>query len=82
MRTRYGHFHRLHNKIFNAFENKFLGKNFGPLLVNGQWKNVYINEDYKLYNDKELNKDIRLRNLQWLGHVVRMENETMAQEIT
>ena len=61
-------------KMLNAFERKVLRKIYGPLLVNGQLQNKYNHEIHKLYKEMELTRNIRLRKLQWMGHVM-MKNE-------
>jgi hypothetical protein len=59
----------------NAFERKVIRKVYGPELVNGQWRNRYNNEIYNLCKELELTRNIRLRRLQWLGHVLSMKDE-------
>jgi hypothetical protein len=62
-------------KILNAFERKVLRKIYAPVLVNGRWRNRYNDDMYSLYKQLELTRNIRLRRLQWVGHVLRMKDE-------
>jgi hypothetical protein len=58
-----------------AFQRKVLRQICGTVLVNGQWRNRYNNEICKLYKEVEPTKNIRLRRLQLVGHVMRMKEE-------
>jgi hypothetical protein len=67
-------------KILNAFERKVLRKICGPVLVSGQWRNKYKHESYKFYKEMELVRNIKLRRLQRVGHVMRMTEERVPKE--
>jgi hypothetical protein len=75
-----GHWGRLRETVLNALEGKFLRKIYGPLLVNGQWRNGYDDDICKLYIVMELTGNIRLRGLQRVGHVIRMMYERVLEE--
>jgi hypothetical protein len=62
-----------------AFERNVLRKIYGLVLVNGQQQNRYNQDIYKLYNEMEQTRNISLRRLQWVGHVMKMKG---AQEST
>ena len=62
-------------KILNAFERKVIKKICIPLLVNEQWQNRHNHEIYNLYKDMEISRNVRLRGLQWVGHVIRVKVE-------
>lgn len=61
-------------KILNAWERKVLRKIFGPTYEQGFWRIKTNAELYELYKDINIVVDIKLRRLEWLGHVARMEN--------
>jgi len=63
-----------------AFERNVLRKIYGLVLVNGQQQNRYNHEIYKLYNVMEQTRNISLRRLQWVGHVMRMNDERAAMK--
>jgi hypothetical protein len=50
------------------------------VLVNRQQQNRYNHEIYKLYNVMEQTRNISLRRLQWVGHVMRMNDERAAMK--
>jgi len=80
MVARSGYFHRLHEKILNAFDRKVLRKIYAPVLDNGQWQKRCNYEMYRLYKEMELTRNIRLRILQWVGRVRRMKDERVAKK--
>ena len=58
-----------------SFQRKVLREICGTVLVNGRWRNRYNNEVCKMCKEMELTKNIRLRRLQWVGHVMGMKEE-------
>ena len=67
-------------KILNAFERKIVNKICGPVLVNGQWQNRQNHKIYNLYKDMEITRNVRLRGLQWVGHVMRVKVERVPKK--
>jgi hypothetical protein len=63
--------------VLNVSDRKVLRKIYGPVLANGQWRNRYNHEIYKIYKENELTRNIRLRRFQWVGHVMGMPDETV-----
>jgi hypothetical protein len=61
--------------IINSYERKILRRILGPINDNGTWRIRYNKEIYTLYGDPELSTVIKLRRLQWTGHVQRMESQ-------
>jgi hypothetical protein len=49
-------------------------------LDNGQWQNRYNHEIHKIYKEMELRKNIRLRRLQWVGHVMGIKEERVPKK--
>jgi hypothetical protein len=58
-----------------TFERKMLRRIYGPINENGQWRCRYNTELYELYKDIDMVNDVKLRRLQWAGHVIRMSEE-------
>ena len=62
-------------KMLMTWERKILRKIYGPTKENGQWR-IKTNEKLMTkYKAPDIVKVIKIRRLEWLGHVVRM-NET------
>jgi hypothetical protein len=68
-------------KMFDAFNGKVLRKIYGPEWVNGQWRNRYNHEIRNLYKEVELTRNIRLRRVQWVGHVIRLKDERVLKKV-
>jgi hypothetical protein len=62
-------------KMLMTWERKILRKIYGPTKENGQWR---IKTNLKLmtkYKSQDIVTVIKIRRLEWIGHVIRM-NET------
>jgi hypothetical protein len=46
-----------------------------PTHEGGCWRPRWNNELYSLYNEPNIVEDIKIRKLEWAGHVIRMEEE-------
>ena len=58
-----------------TWERKILRKIYGPTKENGRWR-IKANEDLMTkYKTPDIVSIMKIRRLEWLGHVVRM-NET------
>jgi hypothetical protein len=66
--------------MLHEFGRKVVRKIYGPVLVNGQWQNRHNNEIYTVYKEMELTRNIRLRRLHWMGHVMRMKDERVPKK--
>jgi hypothetical protein len=66
--------------VINILEREVLRKICGPVWVNGQWRNRHNHEIYKLHKENELTRNIRLRRLQSVGHVIGMMDETVSKK--
>jgi hypothetical protein len=62
-------------KMLMTWERKILRKIYGPTKDNGQWKIKMNAELMAKYKAPNIVNVIKIRRLEWLGHVVRM-NET------
>jgi hypothetical protein len=65
----------------NAFERKILRRIFGPVQDNGQWRIRYNKELFELYGEPDLVTCIKLKRLQWAGHVQRMEDTRIPKKV-
>jgi hypothetical protein len=68
------------NKL-GAFERKILRRIYGPINANGQWRCRYNTELDELYKDIDIVTDVKLRRLQWAGHVIRMPEERVPRKV-
>jgi len=64
-----------------TFERKILRKIYGPVMDNGQWRIRHNAELYNLYQNPNVITDIKLRRLQWAGHVIRMSEERIPKKL-
>jgi hypothetical protein len=48
---------------------------------NGQWRCRYNTELYELYKDTDIVNDVKLRRLQWAGHVIGMPEERILRKV-
>jgi hypothetical protein len=58
-----------------TWEKKLLKKIYGPTKENGQWRIKTNAELITKYKSQDIVTLIKIRRLEWLGHVIRM-NET------
>jgi hypothetical protein len=54
------------------FEKKILRRIVGAVKEEGQWRMGYNKELYELYKDVDLVTFIKLKRLQWAGHIQRL----------
>lgn len=64
-----------------TFERKILRKIFGPICVDGEYARRMNHQLYELYDDVDLVRRVKIQRLRWLGHVVRMDEETPARKV-
>jgi len=62
-------------KMLMTWERKMLMKIYGPTKENGQWRIKTNLELITKYESQDIVTVIKIRSLEWLGHVIRM-NET------
>lgn len=62
-------------------KQKILRQIFGPVRENGTWRRRYNFELYKLYNELDIVKFIKIRRLDWAWHVVRMQDDRVAKRV-
>jgi hypothetical protein len=64
-----------------AFERKILRKIFGPVRINGSWRLRYNEELYSVYRSAHVLIHIKLRRLEWAGHVHRMQSSRIPEKL-
>jgi hypothetical protein len=64
-----------------VWERKVLRKIFGAVGEQGEWRIRTNDQVYKLYEELELVAEVKKRRLQYLGHVVRMEEDRVPKKI-
>jgi hypothetical protein len=62
-------------KMLMTWERKILRNNYGATCENGHWRIKIISELESKYKSQDIFSVIKVRRLEWLGHIVRM-NET------
>jgi len=62
-------------KMIMTWERKIVRKIYGPTKENGQWRIKTNLELMNKYKSQDIVMVIKIRRLEWLGHVIRM-NET------
>jgi uncharacterized Rossmann fold enzyme len=61
--------------MLNTFERKILRRIYGPTYEGG-WNN----ELYSLYKESNIVEDIKIRRLEWAGHIITMEEEMIPKK--
>jgi hypothetical protein len=54
---------------------------YGPTQEGGCWRSRWNNELYSLYKEPNIVEDIKIRRLEWAGHIIRMEEEGIPKEV-
>jgi len=60
-------------QMLNIFETKILQRIYGPTHERGCWRPRWNNELYSLYKEPNIVEDIKIRKLEWVGHIIRVE---------
>jgi hypothetical protein len=68
-------------KMLMIWERKLLRKIYGPTKENGQWRIKTNAELIIKYKSQDIITVIKFRRLEWLGHVVRMEETKCVKKI-
>jgi len=66
--------------MLNTFERKILRRIYGPTHEGGCWHPRWNNELYSLYNEPNIVEGIKIRILEWVGHVIWMEEEIIPKK--
>jgi len=54
---------------------------YGPIREGGCWRPRWNNELYSLYKESNIVEDIKIRRLEWAGHIIRMEEERISKKV-
>jgi hypothetical protein len=65
-----------------TLERRILRKIYGLICKNGVWRIKYNDELYSLYKDLDVIRVIKVARLRWVGHLVRMEENSPCKKIT
>jgi transcription termination factor 2 len=68
-------------KMLMTWERKILRKIYGPTKENGQWRLKTNEELITRYKSQDVITVIKIRRLEWLGHVVRMDESRSVKKI-
>lgn len=68
-------------KLIAAFERKVLRRIYGAINEDNLWRRRYNAELYELYEDSDIITKIKVSRLQWAGHVIRANEETIIKRI-
>jgi hypothetical protein len=67
--------------MLNTFERKILRRIYGPTHERGCWCPRWNNELDSLDNVPNIVEDIKMRRLEWAGHIIRMEEERIPKNV-
>jgi hypothetical protein len=62
-------------------ETRILRRIYGPTCENGVWGIKYSDELYGLYKDPDIVRAIKVTRIRWLGHLVRIEENSPCKKI-
>ena len=63
------------------FESKILISIFGPVEENGVWRKRYNHELYNLFKEPDIVKLIKIRRLEWAGHLLRASDQRTMKKV-
>jgi hypothetical protein len=67
--------------MLNTFERKILLRIYDPTHEGGCWLPRWNNELYSLYKEPSIVEDIKIRRLEWAGHVIKMKEERIPKKV-
>jgi hypothetical protein len=67
--------------ILRMFERKIIRKIYGPVMENNVWRIRYNEEINTLLKGEDIVRLIKSQRIKWLGHVERMEDNTMPKRM-
>jgi hypothetical protein len=68
-------------KMLMTWQRKMLGKIYGPTKENGQCRIKTNTELITKYKSQDIVTVIKIRRLEWLGHVIRMDETRSVNKI-
>jgi hypothetical protein len=67
--------------MLRTFQRGILRRIYGQMQDKGRWRPRWNSEIYYVYKHLHVVKDIKIRGLRWVGHIIRMERERMQKTI-
>jgi hypothetical protein len=67
-------------RLLSVFERGILRCIFGAVQENRVWRKRYNHELYKLFNEPDIVKYIKINRLGWAGYVIRMDNSRIPSQ--
>jgi hypothetical protein len=66
-----------------VFENRVLRRIFGPKRdeVTGEWRKLHNEELHNLYSSPDIMRQVKSRQMRWVGHVARMGEERKVYKV-
>jgi hypothetical protein len=64
-----------------TWERKILRKIYGPKCEQGVWRIRTNLELRNVYRSPDVVTEIKVRRLEWLGHIIRMDGDRMAKKV-
>jgi hypothetical protein len=68
-------------RLLSIFERRILRYIFGPVEGNGKWRKRYNLELYKLFNEPDIIGFIKVKRLEWAGHLIRANENRMIKKV-
>jgi hypothetical protein len=68
-------------QMLNTLERKILRRIYGPTHEGGCWFPKWNNELYSLYNEPNIEEDIKIRRLEWVGRIIRTEENRIPKKV-
>jgi len=64
----------------HTFERKTLRRIYGPTQEEGCWRPIWNNELCSLYKELNIVENIKIIRLEWAGHIIRVEEESIPKK--
>jgi hypothetical protein len=71
----------LDERLLSIFERRILRYTFGPVEENGTWRRSYNYKLYKLFNESDIIRYIKVKRLRWAGYVIRASENRIIKKI-
>jgi hypothetical protein len=68
--------------MLGIFETRILRRIYGPIKENGIWRSRRNQELYKLYNEPDKVKVIKIWRMRWLGQLFRTQKQNPCRKLT
>jgi hypothetical protein len=63
------------------FERMILGRMFGRIKINKNWKKSYNKQRMQLFGDLDIPSFVRVSRLNWFGHISRKDSERKVSQV-